>query len=166
MNRYRVYNGAVPLTASFIPVTTGAALKTLLQLKGFNKFKVIAWGVSYDGTAAGAAIKTELLTTGTVFGTVTALADVDIPAMGLSQAAASVMGLTLGTSATGFTCTSEGSVTAARLLDFELIQPTNQYIYQFPLGEEPEVAIGDALRIRCNNSGTAVNACAWVEIEF
>jgi hypothetical protein len=166
VNRFRVFNFAAPTTASFVPVTTGsAALKTLLQIKGFNKLKVVAWGVSFDGAAAGSPIKCELITTGTIFGTVTALADADIPAMALGQAVASVAGLTLGTAATGITATVEGTVVASRILDAELVAPTNQYIYQFPLGQEPEVAIGDALRVRVNNPGTAVNAVAWIEIE-
>lgn len=165
-SRYKVFNGPMPTTAAQLPVTTGTAIKTLLQLKGFNVFKVNAWGVSFDGAAAAAGIKCELIDTGTVFGTVTASADADIYKLeGAEQAVASVMGLTLSTSGTGYTCTSEGSITATKVFDSQIVQPTNQYVYPFPLGQEPRVIIGNALRIRVT-AAAAVNALAWVEIEF
>ncbi len=164
MARYRIYNGPMPTTAAQAVVTTGTAIKTLLQLKPFNQCKINAWGVSFDGSAAATPIKCELLETGTVFGTVTASADADcIKLDGTDQAVASVAGLTLGTSATGYTCTSEGSITTVRMFDAQLVAPTNQYIYQFPLGQEPVLVIGNATRVRVT-AGAAVNAYAWIEI--
>jgi len=166
MPRYKAFNGPMPTTAAQAVVTTGTTIKTLLQLKPFNLLKVKAWGISFDGAAAAAGIKCELLTTGTVFGTVTAYADADLHKLdGNDQAAASVMGLTLGTSASGYTCTSEGTITATKMFDAQLVQPTGQYAFQWPLGQEPTVVIGDALRIRVT-AAAAVNAYAWVEVEF
>ena len=81
------------------------------------------------------------------------------------QAASSVAGLTLGTSATGYTCTSEGSITVSRLFDYQLVAPTNQYYYQFPLGQEPVLVIGNCTRVRVT-AGAAVNAVTWIEIEI
>lgn len=163
MARYRIYNGPSPTTAAQVPVTTGTSIKTLLQLKPFNQLKINAWGVSFDGSAAATPIKVELLETGTVFGTVTASADADVVKLdGTDQAVASVAGLTLGTSATGYTCTSEGSITVTRMFDAQLVAPTNQYIYQFPLGQEPVCVIGNATRIRVT-AGAAVNAYAWID---
>lgn len=156
----------MPTTAAQAPVTTGTAIKTLLQLKPFNQCKIVAWGVSFDGSAAATPIKVELCETGTVFGTVTASVDADCIKMnGADQAVASVAGLTMGTSATGYTCTSEGSITTVRMFDAQLVAPTNQYIYQFPLGQEPVLVIGNATRIRVT-AGTAVNAYAWIEVEI
>lgn len=164
--RFKIYNGPSPTTAAQVAVTTGTAIKTLLQLKGFNLFKVVAWGISFNGSAAATPIVCELLETGSVFGTVTAHVDAGCVKMGgADQAAASVVGLTMGTTATGYTCTSEGSITASRVFDCEFVAPTNQYIYQFPLGQEPYVVIGNALRIRVT-AGAAVNAYCWVEVEF
>ena len=163
MARYRIYNGPMPTTAAQAVVTTGTSIKTLLQLKPFNQLKINAWGISFDGSAAATPIKCELLETGTVFGTVTASADADVVKLdGTDQAVASVAGLTLGTSATGYTCTSEGSITVTRMFDAQLVAPTNQYIYQFPLGQEPVCVIGNATRIRVT-AGAAVNAYAWIE---
>ena len=77
----------------------------------------------------------------------------------------SVAGLTMGTSATGYTCTSEGSITATREFDVQFVAPTNQYVMQFPLGREPKCIIGNAVRVRVT-AGAAVNAYCWIEIEF
>lgn len=163
---YSIFNGPMPTTAAQVPVTTGTSIKTLLQLKPFNIVKIVEWGVSFDGSAAATPIKVELLDTGTVFGTVTASADADIAKMeSVEQAVASVAGLTLGTSATGYTCTSEGSITAVRMFDAQLVAPTNQYVKQFPLGREPRCIIGNAVRIRVT-AGAAVNAYAYMIIDM
>jgi hypothetical protein len=155
----------MPTTAAQLAVTTGTAIKTLLQLKPFNKLKVCAWGLSFDGAAGAAGIQCELLTTGTVFATVTALADADISKWESNdQAAASVAGLTLGTTATGYTATAEGTITATRILDSQFVQPTGQYAWEFSLGREPNVVIGDSLRIRVK-AAAAVNAVAWMLVD-
>ncbi len=166
MARYKIYNGVMPTTAKFVAVTTGTAIKTLLQLKPFNQVKIVAWGISFDGSAAATPIPVELLETGTVFATVTTLADADCHKQsGADQAVASIAGLTMGTAATGFTASAEGTITASRLFAAELVAPTNQFIYQFPLGQEPVLIIGNACRIRVH-AGTAVNAICWIEIEI
>lgn len=155
----------MPTTAAQVPVTTGTAIKTLLQLKPFNTIKIVEWGVSFDGSAAATPIKVELLDTGTVFGTVTASADADVAKMGsVEDAVSSVAALTLGTSATGYTCTSEGSITSVRMFDPQLIAPTGQYVKQFPLGREPKGIIGNAIRIRVT-AGAAVNAYCYIIFE-
>src|SRR5690242_6148371 len=106
----------MPTTASFAAVTTGTAIKTLLHLKPFNVGKITAWGISFDGSAAATPIEVELLETGTVFATVTATVDADVYKLDRAdQAAASVAGLTHGTSATGYTSSAEGTITATKL---------------------------------------------------
>lgn len=166
MSRYRIFNGPMPTTAAQAPVTTGTAIKTLLQLKPFNRAKILAWGISFDGSAAATPIKCELLETGTIFATVTASADADIHKLdGSDQAVASVAGLTLGTSHTGYSASVEGSITVVRMFDAQLIAPTNQYIYQYPLGQEPVMLIGNITRIRVT-AGAAVNAVCWIELDI
>ena len=156
----------MPTTAGFVKVATGTSIKTLLQLKPFNSMKITAWGISFDGSAAATPILCELLETGTVFATVTASVDNDV--LKLDRIAdgtvSSIAGLTLGTSATGYTSSAEGSITATRLFDAQLVAPTNQYIYQFPLGQEPLLVVGNATRIRVT-AGTTVNAICWIDIE-
>lgn len=165
-SRFKIFNGPSPTTAAQVAVTTGTAIKTLLQLKPFNLGKIIAWGVSFNGSAAATPIKCQLVETGTVFATVTAHVDAGCVKMGgADQAVASVAGLTMGTSATGYTASAEGTITVSRMFDAQFVAPTNQYIYQFPLGQEPWMVIGNATRIIVH-AGAAVDAFAWIECEF
>lgn len=167
MALYLIANGPMPTAAAQVSVTTGTAIKTLLQIKPFNLCRIVEWGISFDGSSAATPIKCELLETGTVFATVTASADVDIAKLNAvsDQAVASVAGLTLGTAATGYTASAEGAITAARMLDVQLVAPTNQYVKQFPLGREPIISVGAAGRIRVT-AGAAVNAYCYMILEF
>lgn len=160
---YTVYNGPSPTTAAQVPVTTGTAIKTLLQIRPFNICKIVEWGISFDGFALALPIRCELLDTGTVFGTVTASADADIAKReSVEQAVASVAGLTLSTTGTGYTCTAEGSITAVRMFDAQLVSPTSQYVKQFPLGQEPKCIIGNAVRIRTTAAAAVLAYCYCV----
>ena len=166
MPLYQIFNGPMPTTASFAAVTTGTAIKTLLQLKPFNIVRIVEWGISFDGSAAATPIEVELLDTGTVFATVTASADADVMKFGsVEPAVASIAGLTLGTAATGYTGSAEGSITAIKIFDAQFVAPTNQYIKQFPLGREPIGIIGNSIRIRVK-AGAAVNAIAYMTLEI
>jgi len=167
--QYVIFNGPMPTTAAQATVTTGTAIKTMLQLKPFNTCKIMAWGISLDGAAA-STIKCELLDTGTVFATVTASADADIAKWGsVEDAVASVAGLTLSTTATGYTSTAEGTITSVRMFDAQLLVTGTTfgaaYSVQFPLGREPKCIIGNAVRIRVTASA-AVNAYCWMQLEF
>jgi hypothetical protein len=164
---YKIYNGPFPTTAAQLAVTTGTSIKTMLQVKGVTAvtFKVKAWGCSMDGSAAAAGVQWELIETGTVFGTVTASVAADILAWD-----AQALGITsttyfsVGTSATGYTCTAEGSITASRVFDSQFVQPTGQYAWEFSLGNEPVISAVSALRIRVK-AAAAVNAVCWAMLE-
>jgi len=164
---YLIANGPMQTTAAFVKVTTGTAIKTMLQVKPFNLCKIVEWGISFDGSAAATPIEVELIETD-VAATVTASADADVTkynAVG-DVAASSVMGLTLGTSATGYTSTAEGTITAVRNLAApQLIAPTNQFIQQFPLGREPVIQIGKYGRIRVT-APAAVNAYCYMILDI
>ncbi len=165
---WTIGNGPMQTTAGFAKVTTGTAVKTMLQVKTVVPMRVVEWGVSFDGSAAATPGIVELIETGTVFGTVTASANADITEL---DGEALLLGdpttafFSVGTSATGYTCTSEGSITAARnLAGPQLIAPTNQFIEQFPLGYRPLLQAAKATRIRMT-FGTSVNAFCYVIIE-
>jgi len=166
MPLYAIFNGPMPTTAAQAKVATGTAIKTLLQIKPFNIARIVEWGISFDGSAAATPIQCELLDTGAIFATVTASVDADVAKLsGLDQAVASVAGLTLGTSATGYTASAEGSITAVRMFDAQLLAPTNPYVKQFPLGREPVCVIGNSVRIRVT-APAAVNAYAYMILEI
>lgn len=161
-----IQNGPMPTTAAPVKVTTGTAIKTMLQVKLASGItgKIVEWGISFDGSAAATPIECELVETGTVFGTVTASVANDITRLDPLQQDPTTAYVTVGTSATGYTCTSEGSITASREFDFQLVAPTNQYVKQFPLGREPILNAASALRIRVT-AGAAVSAYCYVIIE-
>jgi hypothetical protein len=150
-------------------VTTGTAIKTMLQIKGAVPFKVVEWGISLSGFAAAAPGVVELLTTGTVFATVTASAAADIMPYGDANAPVNTAGtggvpFNLGTAATGYTATAEGTITATRILAGGLMAPTTQFIQQFPLGERPHILLGTSLRVRVTFAA-AVNCSTYVICE-
>lgn len=165
---YIIANGPTPTTASQVAVTTGTAIKTLLQVKlGLTTMrgKVIEWGISFDGSAAAQPIICELLTTGTVAATVTAHAASGIQNLDpFGTTPTSGNPFTFSTTTTGYTASAEGTITTTRLLDVQQIAPTNQYIKQWPLGREPWFSQSNYLRIRVK-AAAAVNAICYCVIE-
>lgn len=164
---YKIYNGPFPTAAVQLAVTTGTSIKTMLQVKGVTAvtFKVKAWGVSMDAAAAAAGPQWELIETGTVFATVTAHVAAGIVAWD-SQAlgVVSTTYFDVGTAATGFTATVEGTIIASRVLDSVFIQPTGERAWEHSLGNEPLVSAVNALRIRVK-AAAAINAVCWVLVE-
>lgn len=165
---YLITNGPTPTTASQVAVTTGTAIKTMLQVKlglTANRGKVIEWGISFDGSAAATPIICELLTTGTVAATVTAHVAAGIQNLDpFGTTPTTGNPFTFTTTTTGYTSTAEGTITASRMLDVQHIAPTSQYIKQWPLGREPFFNQADYLRIRVK-AAAAVNAICYVVIE-
>ena len=155
---YFAANGAFPTTAALVKVTTGTAIKTLLQVATPSTVtsKVVEWGISFDGSAAATPIEVELIQTD-VAATVTSLTPQAYNLSGDAPASLCVG----GTSATGYTASAEGTITATRYGDLQLISPTNQYVKQYPLGREFFVPASKFLRVRVT-AGTAVNAYTYV----
>ena len=172
MGLYFFPNGPMPTTAAQAVVTTGTTIKTMLQVKlgaSTNQTaRVVEWGISFDGSAAATPIKCELLTTGTVAATVTEFVAADIINLTDPNAAAVTddfpFAFTAAGDESGYTATAEGSITATRMMDVQLIAPTNQYVKQFPLGREPVFKNNEFLRIRVT-AGAAVNAYCYLIIE-
>lgn len=167
MALYQVYNGAMQTTSAPVSVTTGTSLKTMLQLKPgtTNSLTIVEWGVSFDGSAAATPIKVELVETD-VAATVTAYASADITKVdsdALNSGDPTTSNVAVGTSSSGFTASAEGSTTALRnLCAPQLIAPTNQFIQQFPLGQEPIIQPSKFCRIRVT-AGAAVNAFCYIK---
>lgn len=167
--QFLIANGPMQTTAAFAPVTTGNAIKTLLQVKASATLimKIIEWGISFDGFAAAAPGKVELIETD-VAATVTASVAADITKYNAEAIACgdpTTNLIQVGTAATGYTATVEGTIAAVRNLDGpQLIAPTNQFIKQFPLGREPLVQLSKFLRIRVTFAA-AINAYGYVIVE-
>ena len=165
---YLIANGASPTTAKFVPVTTGTSIKTLLQIStsATKPAKIIEWGISFDGSAAATPISVELIETdvaATVTAHVTAgIVKIDGEALAGGDPVTNL--LPVGTTATGYTASGEGSITSTRPLDIQQVAPTNQYVKQFPLGREPVIQISKFGRIRVH-AGAAVNAVCYMVVE-
>jgi hypothetical protein len=170
MGLFLLQNGAMQTTSAFAKVTTGTARKTMLQVKPSATIvaAIVEWGISFDGSAAATPGMVELVETD-VAGTVTAFAAADITKLD----GAALMGgdpttnlIQVGTTSSGYTCTSEGSITATRnLAGPQLIAPTSQWVQQFPLGNEPIIQISKFARIVVT-FGAAINCACYMIIRI
>lgn len=168
MALYQIFNGPAPTTASQAAVTTGTAIKTLLQVKpgATQVLKVVEWGISFDGSAAAQPGIIELCVTD-VAATVTAhvaggIHKYDSAALVGGDPTTNI--IAVGTTSTGYTASGEGSITAVRQLDVQHISPTNQYVKQYPLGREPVFHPSEFGRIRVKFAA-AINAICYVIVE-
>lgn len=168
MALYLIQNGAVGTTAAPVAVTTGTAIKTMLQVKpsATATMKIVEWGISFDGSAAATPGKIELIESD-VAATVTATAVADIT----KYDGAALMGgdpttnlIVVGTTSTGYTSTSEGTTTVSRMFDLQYVAPTGQYVKQFPLGREPLLQVSKFARIRVTFAA-AVNCYCYMIVE-
>lgn len=166
MHRYKTWNGPMPTTAAQQAVTTGTAIKTMLQLStpSTRQIQLIAWGFSLDDPP-GADAAFELLETD-VAATVTAHVAAGVQPLTPGMPASL---LTLGTGNTGYTATVEGSTTAARVFDVVSMSSVSaeaaagmQYAYQWMPDERPIVAVSKFLRVRATTLTTAVDMRCWV----
>ena len=164
MHRYRCYNAAMPTTAAIAKVTTGTAIKTMLQIAtpSTRQMQLISWGFTTDAVPGSTGGIVELLQTD-VAATVTAHVASGVQPLD-PNAPPSLM--TLGTSATGYTSSNEGTPTATRSFDTVLVSPTAgatvvEYEYQFMPDERPFLAISKFLRVRVTFAA-AVNMLTWV----
>lgn len=142
--------------------STSGTVKTILQIKpGGNKIRVVEWGYMFTSTPT-APVTMELIETGTVFATVTTESAVT----NYNDTTGSASQVSIGTSATGFNASAEGSITATRLLA-QTYDTASYFKQQFPLGREPEVGSGYSLRVRATPntaaSTTVITYVVWEE---
>lgn len=168
MALYTIFNGAASGAAQPVAVTTGTAIKTLLQIKPSATAiaRIVEWGISFDGSVAATPIKVELCETSGA-ATVTASASADIAktdAAALAGGDPTTNLIQVGTTSTGYTASGEGTPGTVRTWDVQFIAPTNQYVKQFPLGREPIIQVSTFARIRVT-AGAAVNAYCYMVVE-
>lgn len=170
MALFKIYNGPSPTIAAQAAVTTGTAIKTMLQVKASTTlpFRVREWGISFDGSAAATPIKCELMEGDSGSGsTVTAhvaagIVKLDAAAIACGDPTTNL--IPVGMTSTGYTSTGEGTNTTSRMFDAQFVAPTNQYVIQYPLGAEPLVQVACLLKIRVT-AGAAVNCYCYVLVE-
>lgn len=169
MALYFIMNSAASGAAQPVAVTTGTAIKTLLQVQPSATItaRIVEWGISFDGSAAATPIKVELVETSGA-ATVTASVTGDITKMdGNALAGGNPVTnlIQVGTTATGYTASGEGTPGTCRTWDVQFVAPTNQYVKQFPLGREPVIQVSTFARIRVT-AGAAVNAYCYMVVEI
>jgi len=120
---------------------------------------VLEWGISFDGTAAATPIRCELIHTGTIAATVTAHVAAGVQPFNDPNLPTPSTYFTLSTTGTGFNASAEGTIVASRMGDLQLVAPTNQYVKQFPLGEEFQVPAAGVLRIRTTSTASVGCYC-------
>ncbi len=162
-NTFFAGNGAEPTTVSRVAVSTGTAIKTLLQVAtpATRNILLVSWGISFDGVTSTAVpgicelLETDVAASGGTVLTPTRYFDPNGP-----------LSLCVGGAAlTCFSPTAEGAITAARTADVQHISPASgQYVYQWPLGREFKVGVSKFLRVRVKFAA-AVNAMCWVQWE-
>lgn len=165
MAQFKTWNGPMPTTAAQASVATANGVKTMLQVAtpATRYITLIAWGYSFDVASAG-IMTVELLQTD-VAATVTAHVAAGVQPLD-PGAPASLM--TLGTSATGYTASAEGSITATRVFDAQKHSIAAgghadlSYSYQFMPDERPIVPISKFLRVRTTATTTTPTMLCWV----
>jgi len=161
---YAVMNGAAPGAAAAVQITTGTAIKTMIQIATNTttpSIRFVEWWVEFDGSTAATPIKVELIRhTGGAQTTLTAYAAADIAKVNDPNAPTS--SIQLGTALSGFSnTTTEVTPTGAVSLETHFVPPTSGIYVQFPLGREPEVQVSAFARVR-TTAGAAVNCYAGV----
>lgn len=166
MHRYLAWNAAMVTTAAQPTVTTGTTIKTMLQIAtpATRQIAVLAWGYSLDDPPGADAVF-ELIQTD-VAATVTAHAASGVQPVVAGMPASLV---TLGTSATGYTGSVEGSITTTKIFDAVSMSsvsaeaaPVLTYRRDFNDYEIPIVDVSKFLRIRATTPTTAVDMRCWI----
>ena len=157
---YAAWNGPAPTIAGQAKVLTGTIIKTMMQLStpATEGLYIVEWGISFDGNAAGVPILCELLSC-TGAATVTAYGAADFT--NLNNPLAAPSNLPLGTTASGYSASGEGTPANVDMYDAQLISPMGQYVKQWPLGREPECALSRFVRVRVT-AAVSVNALCYV----
>jgi hypothetical protein len=161
---YIVWNGPAPTTAAQQSVTTGTAIKTMLQLStpSTRQIQLLEWGWSSDDPP-GADGVIELLQTD-VAATVTA--HVNAGVQNLDPNGANTL-LTLGTANTGYTSSAEGTTTASRVFDVVSLSSVSgesglQYVRQWMPDARPIIPVSKFLRVRATTPTTAIDLRCWI----
>lgn len=168
MHRYKTYNGPMSTSAALPAVATGTAIKTMLQLAtpSTRQIQLYSWGFSIDDPA-GADCVFELIE-GDTAATVTA--HVASGLVKLAGAAQPASLLTVGTTATGYTASGEGSApTGTRTFDVQSgssvsAEAAALMVYEkiWMPDERPIMDVSRFLRVRATTPTTGVDMRCWI----
>jgi hypothetical protein len=166
---YYAANSAVTTTAGALSLATAAtsasanSSKTMLQIAPPSTqatTRIVAVGVEFSAVLANAVTFEVLETSGAA--TVTAHVAAGVMPYG-GDAIGGTSTMTLGTTATGYNASGEGTPTAIRVGKFKVIPAgAAEYEWEWSLGREFSIAGGKFLRIRlAPTTAASVNALVW-----
>lgn len=162
---FSAFNGAGATTAAPTAVTTGTVVKTMIQIatSASCEARFTEWWWEGNASAAATPAVVELMFHSSGAATVTAYtAATDFKKYDPNSRASL---LTVGTTASGFTASAEGTPATALGGMTHHVPPTSGIYIQYPLGREPEMAVSTFARLR-NTITPAVSALcgvAWEE---
>lgn len=166
---FATQNSTRATTAAPVKQPTGTAIRTMLQIAtgAAASLTVVEWGISFDGSVAAAGIACELFGCTGAASVMTALAATDVTLLNQPLDTANVSTIQYGAALSAYATAAitEGTVAAYRQMDLQLIQPTNQYVKQWPLGREPVAGPSTFIRGRVT-AAASVNAyiyAIWAE---
>lgn len=165
MHKYRAFNSAMATTAAQATVATGTTTKTMLQIAtpSTRQIMILDWGYSLEEPPGADGVIDFLQTD--VAATVTAHVASGVQP---DDAALPASLMTLGTSATGYTASAEGSITTTRTFDVVTLSsvsteaaPFMHYRKEWTF-DNPIVPVSKFLRIRATMPTTGVDMRCWI----
>ncbi|MFD4442542.1 hypothetical protein ACFWPK_22505 [Nocardia sp. NPDC058519] len=177
---FRAYNGASGSLAATSVMSTQSTsssanlTRTMLQIAPSStapSIRVIGWGYAFAAPPA-ANVVMDLVDSGAIFAS-SLTAHVAAGIQRMNGPAAEQSSVQLGTALTGYCTTAagtpstEGTYTASttRLLDSRFENGLSFY-WRFELGREPEIPVGNCLRLRATPTSAAALALhCWIDWE-
>ncbi len=164
MTLYIAYNCAIDATAGVLAGTsyaTGAKVAIQLAPPAGRNIRVVEWGVSFNGSAAGTPAVCTLAQASAASTTTTAHSTSTIMPVGDNNKASQ---LSMGTTTSGFGNGAITTNTTERQFAAAFVGPTSQYEKQFPLGRDYVVEPSKFLQLRINTAAT-YTAVAYIVFE-
>lgn len=160
---YIAFNAAFDATTGVTAGTSYATTaKCAIQLATPStlQLRVVEYGVSFNGSAAGTPNTVTLALAGAASTMTTSLSGLVLP-IGDNQKASS---LTFGTTSSGYGNGAITTNTTSKMFDAQFIAQTTQFVKQWPLGREPIVPVSSFLQLRISTSAT-FSALAYIVFE-
>ncbi|MGW6790045.1 hypothetical protein [Streptomyces chartreusis] len=164
MSLYIAYNCAIDATTGVMAGTSyssGAKVAIQLATPSTVSVRIVEWGVSFNGTAAGAPAVCTLAQASAATTSMSAHSTSTVLPVGDNPKTSS---LTMGTGSTAFGAVAITTNTTERQFAGALVGPMTQYEKQFPLGRDYVVSPSKYCQLRINTAAT-LTAIAYIVFE-
>lgn len=161
---YVAYNCAFgATTAAILGTSYASGAKVAVQLVPIStgQIRVVEWGASFNGSAAGTPSVCSLSLAGAATTAMTSHTTSTIVPFGDSQKTSS---LSMGTGASAFGAVAIATNTTAKEFDAQFVAQAGAYVKQWPLGREPVVLGSQILQLRISTAAT-LTALAYIVFE-